>query len=176
MAHWQPLRTNFIRFYCSSHRTALRAHKALKTANQRERLHTWRDAFSAHSALQFRWIHINLYIYIYISININKGHRQIHVKRALSSQSFGLTPVRQQAGSLWSNRQREWAGVTPALIERSHGLCALDRSCACVRACLLPLWSSGRAEAMRLGIVSSLLPSLPLSLLHSRYNILPAPT
>lgn len=46
-------------------------------------------------------------------------------------------------------------------------------SCVFSYACmyLLPLWSLGRAEAKHLSIISSLLLSLPFSLLHSHYNI-----
>lgn len=166
--------SSFIRFYCYLHGIALQAHKALKIANKRGGLRAWREAFSAHSALAFWWIQKYIYIYIYL-------HQYQQRSSANSSQAsiiftkFRFDSGPPAAGSLRSNRQREWAGVTPALIVRSHGLCVLGRSCACVRACLLPLWSSGRAEAARLGIVSSLLPSLPLSLLHSRYNILAAP-
>lgn len=170
MARWQPLRLVFYQILLRPAQNRFtRPIKLQKTANDREVLLARRDAFfvlsTAHSTRQFLWNTCEKYIFINVYININIGHLPIRVKRALSSQSFALTPVPASSGS-GSGR-----GLLRCL-SRDHMacVCSVARMRACVRVSCPCDHQAGQRPA-RLGIVSSLLPSLPLSLLHSCYNL-----
>lgn len=177
MARWKPLRLVLSDFNATCTELLYEPIKLQKHCQRMRRVCTLKEVpfFRSLSPTVSMNTYKNISLYIFTAIStkvIGKFKSSEHYLHKV----FALTRVCQQRGVCDPTGRGSGRGLLRRL-SRDHMVCVCSaRSCACVRACLLALWSSGRAEAVRLGIVSSLLPSLPLSLLLSRYNILAAAT
>lgn len=158
--------SSFIWFYCYLHRTALRAIKLRK-------LPTYEGGGSARLRRRLfcslsPTVSMNTYKNIYsISIYLLQYQQRSPANSSQASiifSKFRFDSGPPAAGSLRSDRQREWAGVTPALIERSHGLCVLGF--AHVRVCVHVSWPCDHQAGQRPRVLVSFLLSFLLSRSH----------
>lgn len=155
--------SSFIRFYCYLHTELLyELIKLQKTANDEGVCPLGEMPFLLNQPYSFDE-YIQKYIFIYIYININKGHRHIQVKRALSSQSFGLTLVCQQRGVCDLAGRGSGRGLLRRL-SRDHMVCVC--SGAHVRACVSVSCPCDHQAGQRPRVSVSFPLSFPLSRSH----------